>query len=346
MPLRAILDGQPTSAYELDSVAWNALKGSYKGSCLVMPCCPRQAIPKTSKLGVQYFAHARRGDCTSAPESEDHLLLKSLIAQVALQQGWQVTTEYAGSTPSGEPWVADVYCVNGSARIALEVQWSQQTLAEYQRRTKKYAESGVRCAWLFRLHGGKQHYRTDFIEDYELPYFGIRKDGGDYVVSRYETGVPAFISGLLSGQLAWYPKVNEQLSMRVSFVEVTCWKCHGQTSMASGLDVFTDTKTPLASLSFTDPRAARWIADQVHESLLRQHGIGPIRERHSKTAGGAYLSNGCVHCGALQGNHFIPGYWEGEGEGNSLTVDWRYSPDQLEVTGAWYFSGTSGAHVF
>tara|TARA_R110001592_G_scaffold47952_5_gene151525 strand:- start:1214 stop:2254 length:1041 start_codon:yes stop_codon:yes gene_type:complete len=346
MPLRAILDDVPINAYELDAGAWGALKGSYKKSQLMMPCCPRKAIPKTSKLGVQYFAHARRGDCTSAPETEDHLLLKSLIAKTALLQGWQVTTEFAGTSPSGEPWIADVYCIKGDARIALEVQWSQQTLAEYQRRTRKYSESGVRCAWLFRLNGAKHHYSDDFLEDYELPYFGIRKDGDGYTVSRFDAAVPAFVSGLLTGQLSWHPKVNDQLAMRVSYVEVPCWRCQGQTSMASSLDVFTQTNTPLVSLSFTDPIAAKWIAENVPDILLRQHGIGPIRERHSKTARGAYLSNGCVHCDALQGNHFIPHHFELTEQLDSFWVAWRYNPDDIEIAGAWFFAGSSGRRYY
>ena len=38
--------------------------------------------------------------------------------------------------------------------------------------------------------------------------------------------------------------------------------------------------------------------------LLKQHGIGEVKPRYSKTLGGSYLSNGCIHCDALQGRFF------------------------------------------
>ena len=37
-----------------------------------MPCCEADAIPKTSRRGTAFFAHARKGDCTTAPESDEH----------------------------------------------------------------------------------------------------------------------------------------------------------------------------------------------------------------------------------------------------------------------------------
>jgi hypothetical protein len=44
-------------------------------------------------------------------------------------------------------------------------------------------------------------------------------------------------------------------------------------------------------------------------ALLKQHGIGQIKRRFSRTVGGEYLSNGCVHCDALQGRFFDHDSW-------------------------------------
>ncbi|MFX9027565.1 hypothetical protein ABTN22_19170, partial [Acinetobacter baumannii] len=46
------------------------------------------------------------------------------------------------------------------------------------------------------------------------------------------------------------------------------------------------------------------VARMLPRALLKSHGIGELRPRHSRTEGGSYLSNGCVHCDALQGRFF------------------------------------------
>jgi competence protein CoiA len=106
MPLRAIGNGKDYISYELAPEEWTALKGSYRSMGLRMPCCDNSAIPKTSKLGTQFFSHARRGDCTSGPETPEHLLGKSIIAMAAQSVGWKVTPEFRGTGSRGESWIA------------------------------------------------------------------------------------------------------------------------------------------------------------------------------------------------------------------------------------------------
>ncbi len=52
------------------------------------------------------------------------------------------------------------------------------------------------------------------------------------------------------------------------------------------------------------PNGAAEVMSIIPPSLLGRHCIGTVRSRRSKTAGGKYLSNGCVHCDALQGRFF------------------------------------------
>jgi len=63
--------------------------------------------------GHSFFAHARRGPCESAKESESHHRLKGILAAAAKNAGWSVTTEWRGQTDSGEEWIADVFCTKG-----------------------------------------------------------------------------------------------------------------------------------------------------------------------------------------------------------------------------------------
>jgi competence protein CoiA len=47
---------------------------------------------------------------------------------------------------------------------------------------------------------------------------------------------------------------------------------------------------------------AEALAAAVDPSLLRALRVGPLRLRFSRTVGSTYMSNGCCHCDALQGN--------------------------------------------
>lgn len=340
MPLRATLDGEVIQSFRLEPGEWSNLKGSYKSKSLLMPCCQTKAIPKTSKLGTQYFAHSKRGGCASNPETQEHLYLKYLIAQIAHECGWQVTTEYAGVTPDGDEWVADVFCEKGKAKLAFEVQWSQQTNDEYLRRTAKYASAGVRCAWLFRLKGGRQHFRSEFLESYGLPYFGFRCEAGGYTVARYDTPVDVFVKDVLEGKLAWAPRVGDSMVARVCYLQDTCWKCKKPVKTVTSLFIMNSAGEMVSSLSFTDKRVAGWIADHIPKSTLWERGIGTIRERYSKTAGGKYISNGCIHCDALQGNFYVAHELDGVAE--FIDHEWKYAPGELPVEPSWFFNGSDG----
>jgi hypothetical protein len=80
-----------------------------------------------------------------------------------------------------------------------------------------------------------------------------------------------------------------------------CWKCGRSTvalvavspSGARGDDELLQTDEPPA-LAFAP----------AHLPVGVSH-VGEIRERSSRAAGAAYLSNGCFHCDALLGNFFL-----------------------------------------
>ncbi|TEW54302.1 hypothetical protein E2R68_08490 [Psychromonas sp. RZ22] len=352
MPLRAILDDVEIQSFNLDIEEWNLLKDTYKDKSLLMPCCPRKAIPKTSKLGMKYFAHSRRGDCTSAPETQEHLYLKFLVAKLAQQYEWDVTTEYAGSTPDGEKWVADVFCKKGTSKLAIEIQWSQQTNDEYLRRTQKYTSSGVRCAWLFRLRANKEYYNSDFLESKELPYFGFKHQNGEFVISRYMVSIEDFVGGMFSGSLAWEPKNNEEIFANIRYQTVICWACKMETNVITSVGMKKANNTSLrgfidAPIWFTDKLVANWAAKNVPQQLLLTKQIGEIKERYSKTVGETYLSNGCVHCDALQGNHFISidnRYYSPSHK--SFIIPWKYSQEKFPLNGAWFFNGEKGEYYY
>ena len=155
MLLRCVDDqGTAIEANALTQEEWRVLKVKARNHRhLTMPCCKAQAIPKTSNLGTQFFAHKARIDCLWKPETEVHLRLKMLAVQAARRAGWKVETEVSGQTPDGGLWTADVLAQKGEEKIVIEVQWSGQTNEETFRRQRKYQSSGIMAVWLLRQPG-------------------------------------------------------------------------------------------------------------------------------------------------------------------------------------------------
>jgi hypothetical protein len=118
---------------------------------VVMACCGRPGLAKTSRRGNPFFAHRAAAArprttaaCRWAAESEAHALCKLLAAAGARAAGWEVRTEAAA--PDGG-WRADVLCVRGAARVALEIQLARPAPGELRRRQERYRAAGVRGAW-------------------------------------------------------------------------------------------------------------------------------------------------------------------------------------------------------
>jgi len=354
MPLRAILDNQEVQSFNQTNEEWQNLKNSYRNHELTMHCCDRKAIPKTSKLGTHYFAHSKLGDCSSAPETVEHLHLKYLAAKAATECGWEVYTEYHGETKAGEKWIADVYCSKGKAAIALEMQWSQQTEEEFKRRQGRYAESGVRCAWLYRLHGRREYTRDDLSQSEDLPIFGFRKDldTNSFIVSQFKLQVEEFIKALLTGQMSWSPKSGDELEVGlIPFIE-PCWRCKKGTAAVIGLDIQDKLGNHLGLPTFLEPGTVEWITKYYSPIQLAVHGIGPIKKRYSKTINKEYISNGCTHCDALLGTNYIRQqirqtfYAYDERLPIKPRITWLYNSAQIKLKTDWRLNGRKGEYLF
>lgn len=130
-------------ADELNAIAWRNLQETYQVGQLLMPCCPAPAIPKTSPLGLQFFAHAS-GQCGSSPEGIWHQQAKETVAQAARALGYRAVIEH----PSPDGWRADVWIDAPGRPVAIELQHSYLHLRDYLRRQERYKVSGVACLWL------------------------------------------------------------------------------------------------------------------------------------------------------------------------------------------------------
>ena len=233
MPLRAQIGGRNVYAFDFDDAAWAVLKKTYKAAKLCMPCCEDNGIPKTSKLNNFFFAHARRGECTSAPETAEHIYLKTQMAKAAQSCGWSVVTEAPGETPDGTNWVADVLCIKGRAKVALEVQLSYQTPSELVSRQLAYKSSGVRAAWVVRHKRFKSNYIAPSrdVPIFYLPPFEVP---GEPRISGFNLSLSAFVTALLSKRIAWRPI---PYAYKVEYLVDVCRRCGAEIKQVIGWSV-------------------------------------------------------------------------------------------------------------
>src|SRR5438067_761034 len=126
---------------------WAALReGAAAGRRrVVLPCCRGRGHLRTSHRGTQHFYHRTAAGCAWAFESAQHLRAKAEIALGCRNAGYAARTECAG-----DGWRADVLAVRGAARVAFEVQWSEQGLAETEGRQRRHRRDGIRACWFFR----------------------------------------------------------------------------------------------------------------------------------------------------------------------------------------------------
>lgn len=329
MPLKCLRGGDELYAFNIETdEAWEDLReANAKAKDLRMPCCQATVVLRTSKLGTRHFAHARVGSCKTAPETAEHLLAKMAVVEATRGTAWTPLPEQAGNTPSGEEWRADVLAVKDKAKVAFEIQWSRQDQAETERRQKRYADAGVRGLWLFRqkdipveketpafrlvFEAETKHFRVLLPSSFYNPlWIGHERD--ERLSWSQSIPLPAFVVGALEGKLRFAPALGKTMPVEVNAATISCWRCKKPTGVVMGLTFaasrilpgHSDIPTTIYEMSDSLPGGDAVVMSMLPASLLRQHGIGVIKPRYSKTAGEKYLSNGCIHCDALQGSFF------------------------------------------
>lgn len=313
--------------------AWENLREvNRKTKALKMPCCGAALVLRTSPLGTKHFAHARRGTCTTKPETAEHLLAKMFVVE-GIQQtvDWTALPEQAGVTPAGEEWRADVLALKAKVKVAFEIQWTKQNLEETRRRQQRYADAGVRGLWLFRqkdFNSGKDipAFRLAFHEKEKTFDVILPAPGYDPLCAATDTSdtnswgqrVPLarFITGALEGRLRFAASLGKQMPVEVEGVQIPCWRCKKETRIVTGL-VFAasriligaaDIPVTIYDMGDSLPDGAAQVMAILSPALLRHHGIGEVKPRKSKTEGREYVSNGCIHCDALQGKFYVSKY--------------------------------------
>ena len=242
MGFLSIIENKEIYSFMLNDEQWDRLKDKYKNLSMYMPCCQTRAIPKKSKLGTQYFAHYPARNCgVNSGESPEHQFCKYLIFKYLHKNGWAVTPEFRSQTPSGEIWIADIYAEKNNTKIAVEIQWSPQSIEETKRRQEKYRQSGIRAVWFMRTTSKNKYDVLDY-QSYELPVFSIWLNKENYQLTAsgafhnydnadlVEIEFIDFFKALMSGNIQYSLKPNAARSLQFTMNTIQCWKCKKPTN--------------------------------------------------------------------------------------------------------------------
>lgn len=208
MPFSAILpNGERVISTLTSDEEWEKIKAHSKAGELLMGWSNLPCIAKTSHLGTRHFAH-KPGQTPPLHWSEttEHLLLKAKVLEYARELGWEAQTEVMSADRT---WIADTLLTKGERTVAIEVQWSRQSLADYEFRQRRYAGDGVECYWITRHEvyswRGNNHVPAFVINK---PEEVIERDGEIDVYFRRELdSLEVYLSMILAGEIRPREKV-------------------------------------------------------------------------------------------------------------------------------------------
>ncbi|WP_197023373.1 competence protein CoiA [Arthrobacter sp. MA-N2] len=314
MPLVAHFNGSRTEAHQLAEDEWAVLKSAYKQGTLTMTC-GQPGVPKTSKLGFQYFAHKRGADCilhAGAPESAEHLALKAAAEAAAKACGWASTIEYPGPQRS---WIADVLAEKDGRRVAIEIQLSPQQPTEFVRRQERYEASGIECIWLVAPHNKRNAA--------QVPSYVIKGSSDEVIIE-----TPATSLGERAGDVDLTSAIRGVLTgHHMQFIEATvtafsistgmkrCFRseCRAWMTICRLERIQVETRCGLKGTVgaeyfgrlHLEDRAERAAWPVILKAMYADSDLArpaPLRTKNSDAAGHAYLGYTCPSCGYLQGD--------------------------------------------
>lgn len=315
MPLRAEVNSETIISAFMSDEEWQALKAQIKQEKLeiLMPCCGNTGHMRTSKRGLNHFVHNRRGDCTSASETWQHLKAKFEIAKACRDAGYNTITEAAGDS-----WRADVLATKGDhIKIAFEVQWSSQTLRETEYRQERYNGDRLRGCWFFRKIPANEYWYDEMPERKDLPMFLLHVDEEKCEVTFQEHiyNLADFVTILLNGKLRFCETLSakHEQELEFRFYYIPCWQCGAFYYIYTLGDIITSCGREF-TLSYTEKGLEYTFDKSIYEKaeLLfesRQGFISNIplaktviyQKRDTEHARGSFI---CPHCNQLLGAYY------------------------------------------
>ena len=145
--------------------------------------------------------------------------------------GYTALTEVAG-----DDWRADVLAVQGSNRIAFEVQWSFLRLDKAMYRQERYARDGVRGCWFFRNPPPQWMRGGDLKAQQDLPLFHLYSNADhtfSVAVNERLYGLGEVVEALLSGRIHFCKTARAERDQRLQMTpfEIACPHCGRPTRL-------------------------------------------------------------------------------------------------------------------
>lgn len=326
MPLVGLVDGDRKVSSLLSDDEWATLKKDVQAKRVALALrCGQPGHLRSTRKGTRFFAHnpGSGHECDSTGETQQHLRAKDIIVRAAVAAGWDAEPEVRG-----DGWVSDVLATRGNVRIAFEVQWSNQSDADFEHRQARYQRDGVRGAWFVR-HASS----IPTVPSADLPIFSLAEDGDDMVTSIGEPrSLGDAVTLLLSGRIKHreYVSNNEPANLRVQVHKHDCYKCaakfliwHVNSFGITGAcgqerggwmsyDLFAEDRI----------ENAPGVREAVIAAAAKQSlPVARLHPRSTKTSGTTYMAFVCSGCNATSGDFFI----------RELLLEEAYDPAYLEV---------------
>ncbi len=297
MPLKARLNDTPVISLDISDADWKKFKERKNEFPFKMMCCDETAILKTSKLGTKFFAHKSLKTCDWEPESVDHLRIKDIIYTCCREEGWHVDPECRF-----DDCIADIYLENNDRKTVIEVQLSPQNKEETIIRHNKYKEHGLKCIWLFKKN-------PMIVIDKTIPAFTIVHNYNHFHIHINDRMIELkkFIKMLLHAKIRYKESYSykKQQYADVYKLNETCWRCNRETPIVTVDSCYELCCSGGYRMHLDEPEIGVELSRLQKSGIKELSDVAPIKERFSKTCGYRYWSNGCIHCGALIGKHFL-----------------------------------------
>lgn len=129
----------------------------------ICPHCKEIVRIKKGLIKIPHFAHKSLSDCGGEPETELHVKMKLQIAEILglSLENLEISHKYKDSRV-----ISDVY--DPKTNIAYEIQCNSLSLAEMEKRWKKYEELGMNQVWIFKQNDFEKCYSQFCLDKVSL----------------------------------------------------------------------------------------------------------------------------------------------------------------------------------
>lgn len=250
------------------------------------------------------------GKMLSKQETSKHDLIKAAIFAACNDLGIHAVQEYRG-----KDWRADVYVVNGSKKVAFEIQISPQSLNRTLERQQKYIRDEVSGCWLFEKPLSKLSN-----ERLDLPlFYVVEQEDKSLLVSlsgRKELQLRDFLHKFLIGNIKFCnaARAAREQKVKLIFYEMECWKCKAVNHIyyvepsfrsACNAEIYAGETLWGSGRHAHRPEIIALAKEFIVSEQGKHLNLGEIKQRFSKTVEHGYVSFGCYKCDSIFGDWFV-----------------------------------------